>query len=514
MCFALLAAIPLLTSMTVEEKVGQTLMVHVQGEVVNQDAKSAIQDLHVGGIIYYTWANGLTSPKQVKELSASLQELASIPLFIAVDQEGGVVSRLTKGFTQFPGARALGIVGDADLTEKVSFASGMELRAVGVNCNFAPVVDIASEPASYIGIRSAGTTAQKVIETAQPQMAGYRRAKVITSLKHFPGHGDVLVDSHVDLPILMKSEAELKTCELLPYMTLAKSADMIMTGHIAVPALDTKACATLSPAILEGLLRKELQYKGVIISDSLVMDGLLKQCASIEEAAIRAFNAGCDILLLGGKRLVGVGQYEVTTPALKKVTRALVQAVHDGTISEEKLNASVQRILDLKASYIQGGSAPRLEEVGSVEHRALAEEVATRSVQQVKNEPFEWSKGKVLVLAPAILKENLARANMQGIGEEREFFFTESLAPDALEQSKVHLITGDLVVVFSYNAWKNHEQKALIKSLIDSGKSVAVIAARDTQDAELFPTAKVVITTSSPSLPSLQAAVNLLRGHG
>jgi beta-N-acetylhexosaminidase len=297
-------------TMSLEEKVGQLLMVHFHGEFANEDARSLIQDAKVGGIIYYNWSNGLSSPEQVQALSAGLQKLAresraSIPLFIAVDQEGGVVARLNNGFTVFPGNKALGMTGDPNLAEASALAMGQELQAVGVNMNFAPVVDVNINPRNpVIGIRSFSDNPETVVAFGKRALQGYNRAQIIATLKYFPGHGDVEVDSHEDLPIVNKPIEELEQVELLPFARLASSADTIMTAHILVPALDAENCSTLSEKTLS-YLKTTLGFQGVIITDSLVMEGVLKKCRTVDEAAIQALNAGCDILLLGGKQLVG-----------------------------------------------------------------------------------------------------------------------------------------------------------------------------------------------------------------
>lgn len=179
------------SKLSLEEKVGQLLMVHFHGEVANEEAKNLIQDTKVGGIIYYNWSNGLDSPEQVRMLSESLQALVKknlnpIPLLIAVDQEGGVVSRLSKGFTQFPGNRALGETSHPELAEESAFIIGCELQAVGVNMNLAPVVDINSNPRNpIIGIRSFGEDSDTVIAFGKSALQGYAAAQIIATLKHF-----------------------------------------------------------------------------------------------------------------------------------------------------------------------------------------------------------------------------------------------------------------------------------------------------------------------------------------
>lgn len=339
--------------LTLEEKIGQLLMIHCRGEIADEEAKVAIQELHVGSIIYYNWANGLHSPEQVKQLSASLQALSSIPLIIAVDQEGGTVARLTQGFTVFPGNKALGMTGKPELAKESAYVMGKELLAVGVNMNLAPVVDVNVNPNNpVIGVRSFGEVPEDIVSFGGKALEGYHEAGVMSCLKHYPGHGDVEIDSHKDLPVLHKTMEELKRVELLPFAALAKEADTIMTAHILIPALDPEHCSTLSKKTLD-YLREQIGFQGVILSDSLVMEGVLKRCGgSVDEVVVQAFNAGCDILILGGRQLIGSNRVELTMADIRRIHKTLVLAVKSGRVSEEALDRSVNRILKLKEKYI------------------------------------------------------------------------------------------------------------------------------------------------------------------
>ena len=317
---------------TLEEKVGQLLMVHLHRE----EAKTLVQNLHVGGVIYYNWSNDLTEPALVCSLSAELQALATVPLLIAVDQEGGRVERLQ--FLHFPSNSAIGEIGDPAAAEQMAFAIGQGLRDVGINMNLAPVVDVSGKDRSF------GSSPELVQQFAARALTGYQRAGVLTSLKHYPGLGDAEVDSHMDLPVLHKSIER----GVAPFAQLASQADTIMTAHLLVPAIDAESCATLSKPILD-LLREQIGFQGVILSDSLVMEGVLKNCNySVEEAAIRAFNAGCDILMLAGKQLIGSSDFELSATDVQRIHGALVEAVRDGRISEAQVDRSLQRILELK----------------------------------------------------------------------------------------------------------------------------------------------------------------------
>ncbi len=327
--------------MTLEEKVGQLLIVHFNGKAFNEEALELIHKAHVGGFIYYNWANGLESPAQVEALSRSLQAHAKYPLFIAIDQEGGNVTRLSQGFTTFPGNKQIGETNNPALAEEAARTMAKEMLAVGINVNFAPVVDIHALPNN----RSFGDTSEKVIEFAKRALHGYRQEHMICCLKHFPGMGKVTLDPHEDLPILNK----LEESELLPFKELGDEADMIMTGHVLIPSLDEENCVTLSSKILKEFLS---DYKGIIISDSLNMEGVLKKTGSPTLAALLAFEAGSDILLLGGKILNGSKTgFELTSKDIIAIHKALVDAVQTGRITEERLNHSLNKILTLKKSH-------------------------------------------------------------------------------------------------------------------------------------------------------------------
>lgn len=342
---------------TLEEKVGQLLMVHFLGEIANDDAKALIQDTKIGGIIYYNWSNGLHNKPQVKNLSESLQQLAlnnriSIPLFIATDQEGGRVARLKHGFTEFPSNKALALKEDLSLIEKSAFVMGNELLSVGINMNLAPVVDINSNPLNpVIGDRSFGDNPEIVIACGERALNGFGKAKIMTVMKHFPGHGDTQVDSHIDLPVINKSLEELQQLELLPFIELKAYSDAIMTAHLLVPSLDLDNCTTLSEKTLT-YLREEIGFKGLIISDSLVMEGVCKKYKTIDEVAIQALKVGCDVLLLGGRQLGGKNEMELSAKDIQRIHGSIVKAVQDGYISEERVDQALERILKLKQQYL------------------------------------------------------------------------------------------------------------------------------------------------------------------
>ena len=467
-------------------------MVHFLGEEVNEEARILIEEIKVGGIIYYNWANGLHSKEQVTSLSLGLQAMAKIPLLIAADQEGGIVNRLTQGFTIFPGNKALAMTGDPNLAKLSAFAMGREMLSAGVNMNLAPVVDINVNPKNpVIGLRSFGEDAETVVRFAKEALVGFGDAGVITTLKHFPGHGDVSIDSHESLPVVNKPLEVLERVELRPFRDLGALADAIMTAHILVPALDKERCSTVSKKTLS-YLREEMGFEGVIISDSLIMDALLEKYSSIDEASIEALNAGCDILLLGGKLLLGShAGFELRVEDIRRIHAAIVEGARSGRVSEERIDRAVERILHLKSKI---KDRKLTFERGS--HQALAKEIAEKALQVTQRESVSF--GKVVVIAPDVLKKSLPGG-----------FFFQGLNPSKKEIKEALLLTqdADLVVVFSYNAWKNPSQQELILSI---KKPFIVVVARDGLDHSLFANASTIFNTFSPSTPSLEAACDYI----
>lgn len=515
---------PSLEEMTLEEKVGQLLMVHFNGEIANEEAQILIQKLYVGGFIYYNWANGLHSPEQVLNLSASLQKLASenpvpLPLFIAVDQEGGLVARLTKGFTVFPGNRALGMTGVPELAKQCAFAIGQELRAVGINFNLSPVVDVNNNPRNpVIGIRSFGETIDRVIPFAKNAIQGYHQAGIITSLKHFPGHGDVEVDTHQDLSVINKTKKQLEAIELRPFSELAPLADSVMTVHLIVPSIDPVNCATLSKDVLD-ILREDIGFEGVIITDSLVMEGLLKNCTSIDEAAIRALNAGCDILMLGGKQLLGIhDNLELSLKDVERIHLSLVNAVKEGLVSEQRLDQAVQRILNLKEKYNLSFAEEKENDpaifIIPPEHQLLANEIATLALRLAENNkiPSPLNQYKIAVFAPKIIQNNLSQTTLFYLGKETYPQFFLGLNPSEEEIQAAYEVAQrtDILIFCSYNSWKNSSQVTFIQTLSSLKKPVIVLSLRDPIDASLFPEVDLILTTFSPTPPSIQAACERL----
>jgi len=492
-----------LQEMTLEEKVGQLFVVSFKGRECNEDAIALVQRIGVGGVIYYTWANDLSSSRQIFTLSADLQKRTKIPLLILTDQEGGIVTRLQgEEFTLFPGNKALAMTGDPFFAKESSWVIGKELKSVGINGNLAPVVDVNSNLRNpIIGIRSFGEEVSTVIDFAKAALEGYQKAEVISCIKHFPGHGDVEVDSHAALPILMKSKKELDKVELAPFAAVAQKADMVMTAHLMVPSIDPKYCATTSKPILD-ILRNEIGFKGVIITDSLTMEGVLHNSGSLEQAAVDALHAGCDILLFGGKKLIGNVDQEITIAEITSVYQRIINAVQSGEISTQRLDEAVERILTLKNKY----PLQPLSYLPESPCHELAYKIASLALEvSEKNAIIDSSH--IAIIAPSLAQKTLENFTSKLEPKQVITFFFTALTPTVEEQQKAYEIAKsvDQILFFSYNAWKNKSQEELLRSIASFSKPITHVILRDSLDETLLDSSSSVIKTFGPTRPSLEA---------
>ena len=282
---------------SLKEKIGQMFMIGLRGTELSADERSLLGAYPFGGFILFN--QNLKAPKQILALCRSLWEIGGeAPPFIAIDQEGGRVHRLPPPFTHFPPAAALGRTGNADLAYRTGLATARELAAVGVNLNFAPVLDVHSNPANpIIGDRALSSDPNEVARLGTAVIRGLREGGVIPCAKHFPGHGDTAQDSHLELPAVRKEAGELKSVELLPFVQACRDGvEAIMTAHVLYPALDPDYPATLSRSIGTGLLRQELGYDGVVFGDDLEMKAISGNY-SLEDAVSLSLLAGIDTLL-------------------------------------------------------------------------------------------------------------------------------------------------------------------------------------------------------------------------
>ena len=376
-----------LRKMSLEEKVGQLFMIWVRAEFLNVNSpeylrlRDTMNRYHVGSfamsVRYEAPFLYRNQPLEAAELLNRLQDESKLPLLIAADFELGLSNRLN-GTTSFPNAMAIGATGHLDYAEAFGRITGQEARAIGVHWNFFPVADVNSNPENpIINTRSFGEDPQQVGDYVSAYIRGAHSAGLLTTAKHFPGHGDTATDSHLGLAQVTGDHARLDSVELPPFRkAIEDGVDSVMVAHVTVPALDPSAVATVSPRIVSGLLRQELHFPGIIITDALDMAGLTRlYSADIGREAVDAFKAGNDMLLI--------------PPDLDAADRAMLAAVRGREISESRLDESVLKILKLKASL--GLHKARLVDlsaldstVGQPEHIATGQKMADDAITLVR----------------------------------------------------------------------------------------------------------------------------------
>jgi beta-N-acetylhexosaminidase len=386
-----------LRKMSTEEKVGQLFMVWARAEFFNVDSPeyleftNRIDRYHVGSFALTVPVDGpfliKGQPYEAAMLINRLQQKSKLPLLIAADFESGLSSRLN-GTTVFPQAMAFGAAGKTDYAESFGKITALEARAIGVHWNFFPVADVNSNPANpIINTRSFGENPQQVGEMVAAYIRGAHSNGMLTTAKHFPGHGDTATDSHLGVAQVSGDRARLDSVELPPFrQAIAAGVDAVMVAHVAVPALesDPNKVATTSPAIVTQLLKEQLGFQGIVISDALDMAALTRLYATnIGRAAVDAFEAGNDVLLI--------------PPDLDAAYRAMLAAIASGEISVDRLDSSVRKILQAKASL--GLQRARLIDIsamdkiiGGPENAALAQKISDAAITLVRD------NGKVLPL--------------------------------------------------------------------------------------------------------------------
>jgi beta-N-acetylhexosaminidase len=346
--------------------VGRLAIVGFSGHSVPDDLRRLVAEFDLGGVIYF--ARNIVDPAQVAELSRESASLArDWPLWISVDQEGGRVARLKRPFTEWPPANTLGRSGDEKLTARFAAALAAELRAVGINLDYAPVLDVHTNPANpVIGDRALAERADDVARLGRILLRGLQEAGVAACGKHFPGHGDTSTDSHEVLPIVEHNQRRLDAVELVPFKAaIAENVATIMTAHVLVPDLDGRKPASLSSRITTRLLKQTLGFKGVVICDDLGMKAV-SATMSLGDASVEAIAAGADAVLLCNS----------TTEEQMVALEALIKAAESGLIPPSRIDDAFARQRYIKELFAKPSRPAPLEVVGCVEHQAVAHEMA------------------------------------------------------------------------------------------------------------------------------------------
>lgn len=537
--------------MTLDEKLGQMLMPDFRNwqkegqsspqafTQMNNEVARLMKKYQFGGVILF--AENVKNTEQTVRLTDAFQKASpKIPLLLSIDQEGGIVTRLGEG-THFPGNMALGAARKQTYASQTGAIIGKELKALGINTNFAPVLDINNNPGNpVIGVRSFSSNRDLTASLGLASMKAQQKQNVASAVKHFPGHGDTDVDSHYGLPLVTHSQERLREVELYPFQQAIKAgADMVMTAHVQFPAFDDTTYkskldgsnilvpATLSKKVMTHLLREEMGFDGVIVTDALNMKAIADHFGQ-EEAVVMAIKAGVDIALMPA---------QVTSLHTEKrfedVLSALKQAVQKGDIPLQQINRSVERIISLK---IKRGIYPAPKEtslkkkivkakqtVGSKSHLKTEKKISEKAVTVLKNEdrtlPFKPKKNsRVLIAAPyedqtasmeetirqLIKKKKIKPVSISKINFAERTFNDEDKKKTA---DADYLITGSYVVkndpvvndgviddsVTDPGKWTTAFPRALMKAAQSNQKPFVLMSLRNPYDAANFEEAKALV---------------------
>lgn len=530
----------LISRMTLEEKVGQLFVMRVYGhsatdpdqadidanleEIGVRTAAELLARYRVGGIIYFAWAHNTRAPHQIADLSNGIQKASlglerGLPVLISTDQEHGIVARVGEPATLFPGAMAVGAGGSRSDARTLGRIAGRELRALGIRQNYSPVADVNVDPANpVIGVRSFGADPHSVAELVAAEVKGYESSRVASTAKHFPGHGDTITDSHAELPYIHHTREQWGQLDAPPFRAAIDAGiDSIMTAHIVVPALDaSEDPATLSHPILTGILREELGYDGVVVTDSLGMEGVRTKYGD-DRVPVLALKAGVDQLL--------------NPPSLDVAWNAVLNAVRDGELTESRLDESILRVLRLKARlglfedpYVSHAGVDRA--VGTRAHLAAADRITERTTTLLVNE------GDLLPLSrrrqPKLLVVGADPASPSGTTGPPTGVLADALtglgftatalstgtAPSAatVAEAVAAARDADAVVVGTYNVSATSSQKTLVEQLLATGKPVVAVAVRNPYDVAHLPGVAAYVATYSWTDVELRAAARVIAG--
>ena len=540
-------------NMTLEEKIGQMMIPSFRiwqdlrteeakkqiedGETpektniteLNDEIRSCLEKNHFGGTLLFAenFKDAEQTYRLIQDLQASNQKGSSIPLFVAADQEGGYVSRIGFG-TCGIGNMALAATGNKDSAKEMAKIYGEELKALGLNMDFSPVIDVNNNPSNpVIGVRSFSDDPGTVSEFGVAYMEGLNDAGVIATLKHFPGHGDTDTDSHTGFPLIDKSYEELKDFELIPYRTaIDGGAEMIMTAHIQYPQIEKETYvsvstgekvylpATMSKTILTDILRDDMGFEGVIVTDALDMRAITDHFA-FEDVLCMTINAGADMLIL--PIVTNTDLFEQTDG----VVELTVNLVNEGKISEERINDAVTRILRLKEKHgipdlndfsVSDAQIKEANDIaGSAEHREQAWKLAEKSLTVVKNEnnafPLANPDGDTLILFADSCASRAGYGELAAQMLEKENVTvmknTKENKKECLDAAK----SAENVILISraYNeacldpetddGFSTEAFDEIIEQRHKEGKSVIVISCQLPYDAARFPEADAMILT-------------------
>jgi beta-N-acetylhexosaminidase len=492
---------------SLETQIGQMCYVGFEGLIAPDYLLHWLRAGRVGGVILF--ARNVESPAQVAALTDSLQAAAPYGVIISIDQEGGTVARLRDGFTESPGAMALSSARDGEqLTERVSALLATELRALGIHWDYAPAVDISYNAANpSVGTRSFGGDPARVSRLGAAAIRGFQSAGVAASAKHFPGLGNTPIDTHLDLPVLDTPLEHLLAVDLAPYRAaITAGTASIMLTHVMYSALDADHPVTVSPVVVQRLIRGELAYDGIVTTDCMEMQAVSDRYGAGESAVLAAL-AGIDAILFSHTRSRQEAVYE-----------ALLAAAHSGRLPLAVIEGANRRLATFKQRWLK----PRAD-IGIIrapEHLALAHEVARAGTTLLRAGAALLLRGNVTVIEfPSIFDSGIlesgglsgfSRLLTSRLPDAHVHIVREGTPADALLQTARE---AETLVLATRNAHLNAERLALCKSIVAQSRQAVLVCLRNPYDAgALGAGADSILCTCGDSAPSLEAAVEALMG--
>lgn len=495
----------LLARMSLEEKVGQVMMVGFSGLTVDEPVAELVKGRQVGGVCLFK--RNIDTAEQVAQLNDDLRALLpTVPPFIAVDQEGGNVVRLSDRNVVLPGNMVLGATRDAQLAYEAGRAQGDDLRRLGFNMNLAPVLDVNSNPRNpVIGIRAFSDDIGLVSELGVQFVRGQQAARVVTVAKHFPGHGAVEADSHKGLPVVTAPEAVLRG-QLRPFVAAMRAGlDGMMTAHIATPTLSNgdSTPATLSHHVLGDVLRDELGFDGLVLTDELEMDAIDARYG-VGHAAVLAINAGADMVLVPWR-----------LEKVNEVRTALLQALESGVVSQRRLDQAVSRVLRAKlARGVFEPLPPKAERLAGLgKDHDVVKRIATAAVTLLRTDarvfPLPKNSRALVITAESVLATELQARLPSTVALVVPAWPKEKERLALKRQVKALAERADVVVVGVVNS--HQIELATVAQL--SGKPVVVVVMGAPYLGAQVPTAAAVLTVYSYRESMAEAAVRALVGE-
>ncbi len=499
---------------SIEQQVGQMMMVGFHGLTAPDYILDWLREGRIAGVILF--ARNIDNPEQVAQLTQQIHDNAIYPAIVAIDQEGGTVSRMREGFTESPSAMALASSQNGDYTAPMMQVLGDEMRVLGINWTYAPVCDITyNRDNPTVGTRSFGSDAETVSQYVAEAVKGFQAGGVAACAKHFPGLGDTAIDTHLALARLDVPVEHLLAHDLLPYRS-AISADVasVMVTHTVFTQLDTEYPATLSPVIVKQLLRDELGFDGIVVTDCMEMRAVSDNFG-VGESAVLSVLGDHDFILFSHTREMQAQAYD-----------AVCEAVKSGRIPQSRIDDALRRIETFRERF-------KVEQIDTAtirndEHLDIAGQAGQAGVVLVKHNkslPIQPQAGQQVALiefASYLDSDVVESGGQTGLGQAIQSqqpdvqtlaLSNHNLSEDIIEQAKTLAAESHILVLATRNAHLMESQAELAQQLIDEATNTILLCLRNPYDAEIFPSAETILCTNGDSAPSIQATVDALMGR-